>query len=53
MAAPVAAPAPAPAPVAPRASVKERLSQLDALRTDGIVTEAEYQARRAQILADI
>lgn len=43
----------APAPVAPASSVETRLQQLEALRTKGLVTEAEYQERRAKILSDM
>lgn len=42
-----------PAPVAPASSVENRLQQLEALRTKGLVTEAEYQERRAKILSDM
>lgn len=35
---------------APSASVADRLRQLDGLKAQGLVTEDEYQARRAKIL---
>jgi hypothetical protein len=45
----VAAPA-TPSPVIP---VADRLRQLDGLRSQGLITDAEYQARRAKILEDV
>ena len=34
-------------------SVRERLTQLDELRADKIIDEAEYAEQRARILADL
>jgi len=47
-----AAPA-APAPTVTSASVQERLQQLEELRTQGLVNDSEYQAKRAQILGGL
>ena len=43
------APAPAPAP-SPGASVPEQLDQLAALRDRGVITAAEFEAKKAQLL---
>ena len=55
--APAAQPAPAggPAPVVtpPQASIAQRLQELETLRTGGALTDAEYNSRRAQIIAEI
>lgn len=55
-AAEAAAPAPAPGPVAPSApppSVAQRLQELETLRAMGTITELEYTAKRAQIIAEL
>jgi hypothetical protein len=46
-AAPTAGAAPGPPPIA------ERLAELDALRAQGVLTDAEYNSRRAQIISEI
>jgi hypothetical protein len=38
---------------APAASAADRLRQLDKLKTDGLITEAEYAARREKILSEM
>lgn len=48
---PVAATPPVPAP--PTLTVSQRLQQLDILRATGAVTDAEYEAKRREILADL
>lgn len=49
-----AAPSSAPStPSTPAASVADRLRQLDGLKADGLVSDAEYQERRAKILGDV
>ena len=45
--------APAPGAAPPPATVKERLLQLDELKKAGLVTEEEYQQKRAEILKDL
>jgi hypothetical protein len=40
-------------PDEPRQSVRERLKQLEELRTDNLIDEAEYARQRARILADL
>jgi Short C-terminal domain len=55
-AAPPAAPAPAPqvAPVVltpPAPSTAQRLQELETLRATGVISEAEYTAKRQQIIA--
>ena len=57
-AAQAAAPAPAPAPpaaapVAPAPSAARRLQELETLRAMGTITESEYTAKRAQIIAEL
>ena len=47
----VAPAAPAPAPVAPQASVVDQLKDLAELRDSGILTDAEFEAQKAKILA--
>lgn len=37
----------------PEASPAERIRALGALRTEGLVTEAEFQAKKTEILADL
>ena len=49
---PVAAPPP-PSFTAPGPSVSQRLQELETLRATGAVSEAEYQAKRSQIIAEI
>jgi len=34
-------------------SIKDRLAQLEALKSEGLIIEAEYTARRNQILSQI
>jgi hypothetical protein len=46
-----AAAAVAPAPAAPDPS--ERLRKLGELRTAGLLTDAEFEAKKAEILAEI
>lgn len=52
-AAPAAAPAPAPAPAAAAdgPSTLDQLQQLGELRAQGILTDAEFEAQKAKILA--
>jgi hypothetical protein len=59
-AAAVASPAAAPAPAAPGRdadalyrSTADRLRALEKLRADGLITDAEYQEKRRQILRDL
>lgn len=40
-------------PVPAAASVADRLRQLDKLKVDGLITEAEYATRREKILGDV
>lgn len=53
------APQPGPPPAAARSAdeiyrgVAERLRALDKLRSDGLITEAEYQDKRRQLLRDL
>ena len=46
-----AAPAPAPAPAPAAGSVVEQLTQLAALRDQGILTDAEFDAQKQRVLA--
>ena len=47
-------PAPtAAAPAVAAATIAERLRRLDALREQGLITEAEHAAQRARILAEL
>jgi uncharacterized membrane protein YdbT with pleckstrin-like domain len=50
---PADAPAAAPAPVAAPADTASSLAALDNLRTQGLITEDEYQAKRSEILGRI
>jgi Short C-terminal domain len=50
-AAPAAAPAPAPA--APEADPLEQLKQLGELKASGVLTDAEFEAQKAKILAGV
>ena len=50
---PADAPAAAPAPVAAPADTASSLAALDNLRTQGLITEEEYQAKRSEILGRI
>ena len=50
---PADAPAAAPAPVAPATDTASALAALDNLRTQGLITEEEYQAKRSEILGRI
>ena len=47
------APMPAPADVAEPRSAEQRLRELESLKTQGLVTEEEYAARRRAILDDL
>ena len=44
-------PAPAPAPAAPQADPLEQLKQLGELKQAGVLTDAEFEAQKAKILA--
>ena len=46
-------PAAAPAPMAAPADTASSLAALDNLRTKGLITEEEYQAKRSEILGRI
>jgi hypothetical protein len=46
-----AAPAPAPAPAAPQRDTIQQLKDLADLKTQGILTEDEFAAQKAKILA--
>jgi hypothetical protein len=48
---PAAAPSAGAAPGQP--PIAERLAELDALRAQGVLTDAEYNSRRAQIISEI
>lgn len=48
-----APPAPAAPASLPATSVADRIRKLDELKTLGIITEDEYQARRAAIIAEL
>jgi hypothetical protein len=48
---PAPAPAPAPAAAAPAASTLDQLQQLGELKAQGILTDAEFEAQKAKILA--
>lgn len=50
---PADAPAAAPAPMAAPADTASSLAALDNLRTKGLITEEEYQAKRSEILGRI
>lgn len=43
--------APAPAPAAPEADPLEQLKQLGDLHASGVLTDAEFEAQKAKILA--
>jgi hypothetical protein len=45
------APPPQPAPAAPAADPIEQLKELAALKAQGILTDAEFEAQKAKILA--
>ena len=45
------APAPAPAAAAPAMTTVEQLKELAALHADGVLTDAEFEAEKAKILA--
>lgn len=51
--APQAAPAAAPFMAPPEPSTAQRLQELETLRATGAITEAEYTAKRQQIIADL
>jgi hypothetical protein len=40
-------------PAMPEVSTAQRLQELETLRATGSITEAEYTAKRQQILADL
>ncbi len=40
----------APAPAAPAASVPDQIAQLDDLRQRGVITQAEFDAQKQQLL---
>ncbi len=42
---------PAPAPAAPAADPLEQLKQLGELKASGVLTDAEFEAQKAKILA--
>jgi putative oligomerization/nucleic acid binding protein len=42
---------PAPAPAAPAADPLEQLKQLGELKAQGVLTDAEFEAQKAKILA--
>jgi hypothetical protein len=44
---------PPPMPAMPEVSTAQRLQELETLRATGSITEAEYTAKRQQILADL
>jgi hypothetical protein len=46
-----AEPAPAPAPAAPAADPIAQLKELAELKNQGVLTEAEFEAQKAKILA--
>jgi uncharacterized membrane protein YdbT with pleckstrin-like domain len=48
--APAAPPAPAPAPAAPSSSPADRIAELHRLHTQGAITDAEFEAKKAQLL---
>jgi hypothetical protein len=48
---PMYAPASAPALAQPAQSVPAMIAQLDGLRQQGVLTDAEFQAKKAQLLA--
>lgn len=48
---PVAAPAAAPKPAGP--SVEERLTRLEALRKKGLLSQKDYEAKKAEIMKDL
>jgi hypothetical protein len=43
----------APAAPSPAPSIESRLAELDRLKAQGLITEAEHAARRAEILREI
>jgi hypothetical protein len=47
------APAPAPASFMPEPSTAQRLQELETLRATGAISEAEYTAKRQQIIAEL
>ena len=48
---PAEAPPPPPPPAAPETDVLAQLTQLAALKEQGVLTEAEFEAQKAKILA--
>ena len=46
-------PAPTPAPAAPAASVSDRMAELQRLHAQGAITDAEFEAKRAQLLEQL
>ncbi|MBW0014219.1 SHOCT domain-containing protein [Mycobacterium sp.] len=51
--APAASGGPAPVATPPQPSIAQRLQELETLRASGALTDQEYAARRAQIIAEI
>jgi hypothetical protein len=51
--APAPAPAPAPTLQAPEPSTAQRLQELETLRATGAISDAEYTAKRQQIIAEL
>ena len=49
--APTYAPPPAPAPAAPAPDLISQLKELAALKEQGILTDAEFEAQKAKLLA--
>ena len=45
------APAPPPAPVPPQKDTLEQLKELGALHEQGVLTDAEFSAQKAKVLA--
>jgi hypothetical protein len=43
----------APASAAPSRSLADRLRELERLRAEGLITETEYQSKRAQTIQDL
>jgi hypothetical protein len=42
-----------PAPMVPSAPIAQRLRQLDGMRAGGVISEAEYAAKRQQLISGI
>src|SRR5271166_6415048 len=50
---PAAAGGPAPAAAPPQPSIAQRLHELETLRASGVLSDQEYNSRRAQIISEI